>query len=424
MDFVKTRIGNCVTCNPSVKLEKGKIYPVIDIDKIIVGKKFVTNKESVIYEGQSGSKFENGDTLMARITPCLENGKMAKAQVDGKGLGSTELFVFRGMQGVTDNDFIYYFFKQDFIRNLAANSMTGASGRQRADMKFIKKIKIDLPTLPAQCRIASILSAYDNLIENNTRRIRLLEQMAENLYKEWFVRFRFPGHESVEFTETKLGNIPTSFCVTTMNEVFEYYIGGGWGNEEMSEYFPISASVIRGADFPSIWHYDISTCPKRFHKVSNYKARQLQDGDIIMEISGGTSEQPVGRTVLVTQEIIDRFEECRVICASFCKLIRLKKDKVSPYFFYYWMHYLYDTRIIDRYQLQSTGIINFKFEAFLKKGILMLPPKDLQDAFNKQIIPIYIEVNKLACQNELLARQRDLLLPRLMSGKLDVCKTV
>ena len=220
---MKVKIGDCIECNPTVKLVKGNKYPLIDIDKITVGRKLVTHKASIIYDKQSGCKFQNGDTLMARITPCLENGKIAMASIPDKGIGSTELFVFRGKKGITDNDFVYYFLKQDYIRDLATNSMTGASGRQRADLKFIKKIAFKLPPLPLQQKIASILSAYDTLIENNTRRIRLLEQMAENLYKEWFVRFRFPGHEKVEMVNglpkgwerTNLGkyaNISTGKC--------------------------------------------------------------------------------------------------------------------------------------------------------------------------------------------------------------------
>ena len=291
--------------------------------------------------------------------------------------------------------------------NISATSIT--------KFKFLAHTSIN-----TQQKVASILSTYDSLIENNTKRIRLLEQMAENLYKEWFVRFRFPGYENTELVESKLGKLPSTFLVTNMNSIFDYYIGGGWGNDEKSDDFPIEASVIRGADFPGVWRYDISSCPKRYHKVSNYKSRQLMVGDIIMEISGGTSEQPVGRSVLVTQDMIDRFEDGRVICASFCKLIRLKKEEVSPYYFYYWMHYLYDTRIIDRFQLQSTGIINFKFEAFLRKGLVMLPPMETMKKFESQIIPIIKQINKLATQNENLAKQRDALLPRLMSGKLEV----
>ena len=285
------------------------------------------------------------------------------------------------------------------------------------------KFKFPVETdLHLQCKIASILSAYDNLIENNMKRIYLLEQMAENLYKEWFVRFRFPGYETDRLVTSKLGKLPSSFRVANMGSVFDYYIGGGWGNDDISDDYPVEASVIRGTDFPNVSRYNISSCPRRYHKISNYKSRQLVDGDIVMEISGGTSEQPVGRTILVTQEMIDRFKDGKVICASFCKLIRLNKAAVSPYFFYYWMQYLYDTRIIDRFQLQSTGIINFKFEAFLRKGLVMLPPMEIMQQFDNYIIPIFKEINALATQNEILARQRDLLLPRLMSGKLKVTK--
>ena len=319
-----------------------------------------------------------------------------------------------------DTSKILYYFAYYLLKLYNLNSFAGGAAQPLITQSILKRLKCDIPDLEAQRRIASILSAYDNLIENNNRRIRLLEQMAENLYKEWFVRFRFPGHEKVEYVNSKLGKIPSSFIATTMNEVFEDYIGGGWGNDEKTEDFPVSASVIRGADFPNVWHYDLSTCPKRYHKTSNYKSRQLQDGDIVLEISGGTSEQPVGRTILITQEMINRFEEGKVICASFCKLVRLKKEIISPYYFYFWMRYLYDTRIIDRYQLQSTGIINFKFEAFLKKGILMLPPKDLMLSFEEQMVPLFKEMNQLAMQNQLLTRQRDLLLPRQMSGKLEV----
>ncbi|MDE7378263.1 MAG: restriction endonuclease subunit S [Paraprevotella sp.] len=321
-----------------------------------------------------------------------------------------------------DNDYryIYYLIREALPYFQLIGGGSGSGTPIISKNKFAKlKFPIE-PNLQKQRKIASILSAYDSLIENNTKRIRLLEQMAENLYKEWFVRFRFPGYENTEFVGSKLGRLPATFQVTNMNSIFEYYIGGGWGNDDYSEDYPIEARVIRGADFPSVWRYDLSSCPRRYHKISNYKSRQLVEGDIVMEISGGTSEQPVGRTVLVTQEMIDRFKDGKVICASFCKLIRLNKAVASPYFFYYWMQYLYCTRIIDRFQLQSTGIINFKFEAFLRKGLVMLPPMDIMNIFESQIIPIIKEINKLAMQNENLIKQRDALLPRLMSGKLEV----
>ena len=189
--------------------------------------------------------------------------------------------------------------------------------------------------------------------------------------------------------------------------------------DEEDKDFSVEAYVIRGTDFPNVSVGNLSTCPLRYHKQSNYKSRKMQKHDIVIEISGGTDEKPVGRSLLVTQDVLERFDN-RVICASFCKLVRLNFEVVSPIFFYYWMQFLYDTRIIDRYQLQSTGIINFQFEYFLKKGDIMIPPKELMEKFDELIEPIHNEIAALSKQNENLIKQRDLLLPRLMSGKLEV----
>ena len=385
----------------------------ISTENMLPNKGGITLAEN-IPESSSASKYEPHDILLSNIRPYFRKIWYA----DREGSCSNDVLVLKAQRGI-DSKFLYYVLSDNNFFNYDTVTSKGTK-MPRGSKKAIMKYLVPNYDLSTQRHIASILSAYDNLIENNTLRIHLLEEMTKILYKEWFVRFRFPDHKNNEFENSKLGKIPSSFSVTNMGDVFEDYIGGGWGNDEESEDYPISASVIRGADFPSVWHYDVSTCPKRFHKKSNFESRQLQDGDIVMEISGGTSEQPVGRTVLVTQDLIDRFEGGRVICASFCKMIRLNKDKISPYFFYFWMHYLYDTRIIDRFQLQSTGIINFKFEPFLRKGIVMLPPKELMQSFDKHIIPLFKEMNQLAIQNENLSRQRDLLLPRLMSEKLEV----
>lgn len=413
------RFGDYVDANPTVKLTKNYEYPNIDIDKIKVGNKHVDSDELVIYSGQSSSKFEKGDILFARITPCLENGKYAIAKIADKGFGSTEFFVFRGIVNKSLTEYIYYFLGQKWIRQLAANSMTGASGRQRADLKFIKKIKCTIPNLEYQKKVVSLLSKYDQLIENNNKRIKLLEQASQELFREWFVRFRFPGYEKVEKKRSELGMIPTNFEVIKINELIDYYVGGGWGNDDYSEDYSIAAFVIRGADFPAIVKSDVSTCPYRYHKISNYKPRKLKENDIVFEISGGTAEQPVGRAVLVTKGILDQLDD-KVICASFCKLIRPKYDRVKPHYFYQWLKFLYDTRMIERFQLQSTGIINFKFEYFLRKGSVLVPSTDLVNKYEKLVAPMRDEIDKLSVGNSYLKKQRDLLLPRLMSGKLEV----
>lgn len=357
--------------------------------------------------------FIKNDILISNIRPYFKKIWFA----DRVGGCSDDILVIRAKNIYPK--FLYYVLCDNNFFNYSTVTAKGTKmprGSKDAIMKYL------VPDISRhmQEKIADILSTYDDLIENNNRRIEILEQMAQEIYKEWFVRFRFPEHEKVKFVSSKLGKLPQTFNVVNAESLFEFYIGGGWGNENMSENFPVEANVIRGTDIPNVRKYDISSCPVRYHKKSNYKSRQLVSGDIVMEISGGTADQPVGRCALITQELIDRFKNGNVICASFCKLIRLNKNLISPYFCYYWLQYLYDTRIIDRFQLQSTGIINFKFEAFLKKGLIMLPPMDIMHQFENYVKYIVQEINMLASQNQNLKKQRDLLLPRLMSGKLEV----
>lgn len=375
---MEVRIGDSIECNPTVKLVKGNEYPLIDIDKITVGRKLVTNKDTIVYEKQSGCKFQNGDTLMARITPCLENGKMAMASIPDKGIGSTELFVFRGKKGITDNDFVYYFLKQSYIRNLAANSMTGASGRQRADLKFIKKIKFDLPTLPIQQKIASTLSAYDRLIENNTRRIRLLEQMAENLYKEWFVRFRFPEHEKVEM----VNGLPKGWKINSLKEICEFKRGRNITSAEMCDGV---IQVISAGITPSGYHNKANV-----HGVS-----------VTMSSSGANAGY-----------ISIHYDD---IWAADCSYIS-EKETEDIYYVYELLNNI--RQVINNFQIGAAQ--PHVYPKDINRIKTCVPPKELRIKANANLSKIHKEIHKLYKQNQLLTRQRDLLLPRLMSGKLEV----
>lgn len=317
-----------------------------------------------------------------------------------------------------NSQFLYYWIDSSFGRDTLRNRTIG-SAQPALTIDSIKKLSVPIPPIEIQEKIAFTLKKYDEILENNNKRIKLLEQMAENLYKEWFVRFRFPGYEDVKFVGSSLGKFPSTFNIVKIGTVIEYYIGGGWGEEELSELFPEEAYVVRGTDFPNVKYGVLNSCPLRYHKSSNYNQRAFKVNDIAFEVSGGTQKQPVGRSILITERQLDRFNN-RLICASFCKLIRCNIKKVNPRYFYHWLQYLYETRIIEQYQSQSTGIINFKFEYFLRKCDLMIPPKDIMDKFTESVKPIYDEIDNLAEQNSKLINQRDLLLPRLMSGKLEV----
>ena len=383
------RLGDYIVCNPTVKLKKGQQCQLTDIDSITIGQKYPISKGLVIYDGQSGSKFSKGDTIMARITPCLENGKIAMYNGEEDSIGSTELFVFRGKEGVSTNEFVYYFFKQDWIRNYAANSMTGASGRQRADIKFIQKAKVQFPPLATQQKVASILSAYDSQIENNQKRIKLLEQMAENLYKEWFVRFRFPGFENAEFE----GGVPK-----------------GW------------VSLVGDNKKPKGWTYGELNQLGTFIRGKNITAAEMIEGQVPV-ISAGL--EPAGY-----HNQANVCGPCLTISSSGANAGYLKYNLTdiwaadcsyynnpdNIWFVYSSLKYLQP--VISN--LQCGAAQPHVYPKDVNRLCVILPPKSLITEYNRQSSLFFKNIHNLKNQIFLLTHQRDLLLPRLMSGKLSI----
>ena len=204
--------------------------------------------------------------------------------------------------------------------------------------------------------------------------------------------------------------------IVPVRDVVASYIGGGWGSESPDAEFSEPASVIRGTDFAAVNIGDVSSCPFRFHKPSNLRTRRLQAGDVIFEVSGGSQDQPVGRTLLIDQRILTRFEG-DVIPASFCKLVRSDHARVSPVYLAYFFEWIYMTREILQFQVQSTGISNFQFEAFLDEQLMRLPPMDTQEKI-ASILSAYDELASARLAN--LRETRALLLPRLISGQIPV----
>lgn len=187
-----------IEVNPSVSLEKGNVYPFVDMANLSTNGRNPVNIEKKCF--YSGMKFQKGDTVIAGIEPCLQNGKKFFCKDIDSGFGSTEYLVFRPKQNM-DPYFLYYFMQKQFIRQSMINSMSGGTGRQRVNKNIFNNLKIDVPTIDEQRIIGTILSSYDSLIENSQRQIKLLEETAHRFYKEWFVNLRFPGHENVKITD-------------------------------------------------------------------------------------------------------------------------------------------------------------------------------------------------------------------------------
>jgi type I restriction enzyme, S subunit len=373
--WMQYTFGEVVDFPPTVKLYKGERYPFIEMENIDPSKRQVTNRQYRTYGNSSCSKFNNDDVLLARITPCLENGKIAQVRLSDQtiGFGSTEFFVFRAKHKLLDKNFLFYLSKCDLIWKNAVNSMVGASGRQRADAAFLRKVKLKIPPLPTQRKVAAILSAYDDLIENNNRRIAILEKMAEDLYLEWFVRMRFPGHENVKIIK----GVPEGWGVVGLGDIVELAYGKALKEEERNfgEYPVYGSSGVVG--------YHDKFLVKKPGIIVGRK------GNVGSLHWSDKNFYPIDT-------------------------VYFAKSKINPVFLFY--------------LLQKMNFINNdaavpglnRKQAYSNK--LILPTQDLIKQFADYMNPVFSEKNKIAAVNDKLKNSRNRLLSRLMSGRLDAEK--
>jgi type I restriction enzyme S subunit len=410
-DWKEHKFSEIADFPPKIKMEKGKEYPFVLMDEVDAGFKYVRASFTKKYDG-SGAKFENGDTLFARITPSLENGKIAQIKdIDRPAFGSTEFFVFRGKKNISDSDFIYYLSKTDWFRQNAINSFVGASGRQRADAKFVGKTILKVPPLPTQQKIAKILSAYDDLIENNLQRIKLLEEMAQITYEEWFIRMKFPGHETAKFDEET--GLPEGWKHLKVKDIADFQNGYAFYTKGYStKGYP----VIDLGNISEFGDLQI-TGNEKLISEELYKAStkfQLMKNDIVMAMTDVTS----ALRILAKSGIIDK--DNTYVLNQRVGMFRPKTKDIDYSFLY---AVLNDRRLIGKMKAVSKGAVQFYFNTKdIVNYMTFLPRKSLIDEFVKIYKPILEIRIKLKDQNQYLKEARDILLPRLMTGMIDVEK--
>ncbi len=235
-DWKDMPFSSAVLLNPPVPLEHEQEYSFVDMGAISVGSRWACARGRRKFEG-GGSRFQNGDILMARITPCLENGKVARYNAsDNTPLahGSTEFIVVRGRPGVTETDFAYYLTQSPEVREYAISQMTGTSGRQRVPIQALEHLMVKVPPLAIQRAIAHILGTLDDKIELNRRMNETLEAMARVLFKSWFIDFD-PVHAKAEGRDPGLpadiaALFPDSFQDSDLGEIPRGWTAGRFGN--------------------------------------------------------------------------------------------------------------------------------------------------------------------------------------------------
>lgn len=396
------RLFEYIDVNPKEILTKGTLAKKISMDKLQPFCRDIPEYELAEYTG--GTKFRNGDTIMARITPCLENGKTAMVNIldeNEVGFGSTEYIVFRAKKELTIPDFVYYLVRSSFVRELAIKSMVGSSGRQRVQTNVVENLEIDFPSLTEQTQIASVLKSLDDKIALNNKINNNLEQQAKALFKKWFI----DNPENVDWS------------AGTFRELIQSTLNGDWGKETPTGNNNEKVYCIRGADIPEVKAGNKGKMPTRYILPKNLANKKLEAGDIVVEISGGSPTQSTGRCTAITQSLLDRYDSS-MVCTNFCKAIK-PKNGYSLFVYYYWQ-YLYEKGVFFSYENGTTGIKNLDFTGFIETESIIVPPFDKVQVFDDYCKSIFSKIFANGKQSEQLASLRDALLPKLMSGELNV----
>ncbi len=228
-----------------------------------------------------------------------------------------------------------------------------------------------------------------------------LEQQAQAIFKEWFI-------DNPENNEWSTG---------TFSELIKSTLNGDWGKEAPIGNNTEKVYCIRGADIPEVKAGNKGKMPIRYILPKNFAAKQLVAGDIVVEISGGSPTQSTGRCTAITQSLLDRYDS-GMVCTNFCKAMK-PKEGYSLFIYYYWQ-YLYGKGVFFSYENGTTGIKNLDFSGFIETETILIPPVDKVIAFDDYCKSIFNQIFANGKQNEHLTVLRDTLLPKLISGELDV----
>lgn len=386
-EWTKKKLSDIADFNPRETVKKGAIAKKIPMDVLRPFYRDIPYYVEECFSG--GTKFRNGDTIMARITPCLENGKTAQVSIlnDGEvGFGSTEYIVFRAKEGIADKDYLYYLVCSPEVREPAIKSMVGSSGRQRVQTDVVKNLEIDVPPLVEQEKIGSFLKAFDDKIALNDRINKNLEQQAEALFYSMFVENANPTWKDGVLSD--LGTVVAGGTPSKTKP--EYY-----SEHDIAWITPKDLSLNK-SKFISHGETDISELG--FSKSS---ATKMPTGTVLF-----SSRAPIGYIAIAANEVTTN--------QGFKSVV--PNENVGTAFMYYLLKFLLPT--IEGMASGST----FKeiSGAGMKSVPVVIPDNETIKKFNAFCTPIFQQQEVLEVENSRLADIRDELLPKLMSGELDV----
>lgn len=382
------RLDEIIDFNPIETLKKGTLYKKISMDKLNNFNKYINEFEYAKYSG--GMKFRNGDTLLARITPCLENGKTSKVSIleNGEiGFGSTEYIVMRSKKDVSDEDYIFYLAISPEFRNIAIKSMTGTSGRQRVQLDVVRNTEMLVPNYQEQVKIGRILSAFDKKIKINTQTNDNLSEIIERM----FINFLEKHNEELITLEDAVKKIGTGADAIQRAPIVEYDTG---------------IRCIRVGDMTNLRNrYEWGFTEMTDKDFDNYK---LDIGDIVI-----TRTAVNGLSYMIEDEM-------KVVCNN--GLIRMKvNEKYNPMFIFLYLKTKNFYSYVHRIDGETSVRPNMKVNYFTSYKIMKIAREE-QDKICSKLLPLRNKQKQIIEENNTLTQLRDTLLPKLMNGEIDLDK--
>jgi len=385
-EWKEMALDDVAIINPTESLRKGAMAKKIAMADLQPFTKRATGFSVEPFNG--GMKFRNGDTLVARITPCLENGKTAFIDIlddDEVGFGSTEYIVLREKLDVSDKQFLYYFSISPEFRDVAILAMTGSSGRQRVEGDVVKNHVFLLPPLPKQKAIASVLSSLDDKIDLLHRQNKTLEALAEILFRQWFVE------EAQE----------------------------DWEEVTLDSVITVKGGTTPSTKEPECWDGDICWTSPR--DLSNHESVFLFDTDRKVTEKGlakiGSGLLPIGTVLLSSRAPIGYLAITEIPLAINQGYIAIICDKMaSNYFMYLWCK-------VNMEEIKNAGNGSV-FQEISKSNFrslpFVLPPSEAMLKFDEAVKTLFEKIKENKKQKLNLEKLRDTLLPKLMSGEVRV----
>jgi len=386
-DWELSQLDEIIDFDPPRKIKKGDNIKFVAMTDVNTFNKKISNFTEREFDG--GSKFKNGDTLLSRITPCLENGKTAFVDIlneNENAGGSTEFIVMSGKRGRSNSEFVYYLAISSDFRKMAIQAMVGTSGRQRVQVDRLKSHQMAIPPLLEQEKIAEVLGALDEKIELNRKMNKTLESLAQAIFKKRFIDDSDPNWETKR-----------------LKDICEIKNGFAFKSGDYSEE---GIFLLRTSNFNSEGYAvknDPIFLPNNFNQTfSNYRLKKF---DILLVMVGAS----VGKRSFVFSNILPALQNQN--------MWNFRAYNQKNQFF---LKFLVDQIVESNIGSASGSARDFFRKDYFREIKFSLPSQNLLDEFYETLLPHFEMVDKNIKEIETLSQIRDSLLPRLMSGKLRV----